>query len=127
LILVSLALWITTTTSAHAQRDLTDIIAFRPIDASIGGDGAPYVSDWYNPIIQHGEVDFRDKRRDRPRGRIWRISAKQGSLSQPPAYETLEIPALLDLLLQSDLSARQFARLELKTRDAAETLAALNP
>ncbi|MDB4572800.1 hypothetical protein N9Z92_02730, partial [Akkermansiaceae bacterium] len=32
--------------------------AFRPIDVKMGPDGALYIADWYNPIIQHGEVDF---------------------------------------------------------------------
>jgi len=42
----------------------------------MGPDGAIYIADWYNPIIQHGEVDFRDPRRDLTRGRIWRVTAK---------------------------------------------------
>ena len=35
-----------------------------PYGAVIGPDGALYVADWSNPIIQHGDVDFRDPRRD---------------------------------------------------------------
>ena len=50
--------------------------AFRPIDVKMGPDGALYIADWYNPIIQHGEVDFRDPRRDKTHGRIWRVTAK---------------------------------------------------
>ena len=50
--------------------------AFRPIDVKMGPDGALYIADWYNPIIQHGEVDFRDPRRDHTHGRIWRVTAK---------------------------------------------------
>ena len=42
----------------------------------MGPDGAIYIADWYNPIIQHGEVDFRDPRRDVTHGRIWRVTAK---------------------------------------------------
>jgi hypothetical protein len=38
-------------------------VTFRPIDVKMGPDGAIYIADWYNPIIQHGEVDFRDERR----------------------------------------------------------------
>ena len=45
-------------------------VAFRPIDVKMGPDGAIYIADWYNPIIQHGEVDFRDPRRDHTHGRI---------------------------------------------------------
>ena len=54
----------------------TDDASFRPIDVKLGPDGALYVADWSNPIINHGEVDFRDPRRDRHSGRIWRISKK---------------------------------------------------
>ena len=51
-------------------------VTFRPIDLRFGPDGALYVADWSNPIIQHGEVDFRDPRRDKEHGRIWRVTAK---------------------------------------------------
>ncbi|RMG41707.1 MAG: sorbosone dehydrogenase [Planctomycetota bacterium] len=59
------------------QSDLvwTDHVAFRPVDVKMGPDGALYIADWYNPIIQHGEVDFRDPRRDHEHGRIWRLTA----------------------------------------------------
>jgi glucose/arabinose dehydrogenase/lysophospholipase L1-like esterase len=56
----------------------TTNITFRPIDVKLGPDGALYIADWSNPIIQHGEVDFRDPRRDREHGRIWRVSYKGG-------------------------------------------------
>lgn len=58
--------------------------AFRPVDAKIGPDGALYIVDWCNPIINHGEVDFRDPRRDKRHGRIWRVTAKGRPLVQPP-------------------------------------------
>ena len=29
----------------------------------MGPDGAIDIADWYNPIIQHGEVGFRDQHR----------------------------------------------------------------
>jgi putative heme-binding domain-containing protein len=53
-------------------------VTFRPIDVKMGPDGALYIADWSNPIIQHGEVDFRDPRRDREHGRIWRVGYKGG-------------------------------------------------
>ncbi len=44
----------------QAELIKTQHMAFRPIDVKMGPDGAIYIADWYNPIIQHGEVDFRD-------------------------------------------------------------------
>lgn len=82
-------------------------VAFRPVDISQGPDGAVYIADWYNPIIQHGEVDFRDERRDRVHGRIWRISRT--------SKEALPLPSL-------DTPQQQFAALESPeawTRDMA--------
>ncbi len=38
----------------------TNHVPFRPIDVKMGPDGAIYIADWYNPIIQHGEVDYDD-------------------------------------------------------------------
>ncbi|MBA3315442.1 MAG: sorbosone dehydrogenase [Planctomycetaceae bacterium] len=79
--------------SGYVARQLNDLVwtdhvAFRPIDVSMGPDGAIYVVDWYNPIIQHGEVDFRDPRRDKIHGRIWRVSAKgTPSLKKPQLTE----------------------------------------
>ena len=62
-------------------------VAFRPVDISQGPDGAIYIGDWYNPIIQHGEVDFRDPRRDHEHGRIWRITAKGRPFDQRTALD----------------------------------------
>jgi putative heme-binding domain-containing protein len=46
---------------------------FRPVDLSLGPDGAIYVADFYNRIIGHYEVPLTHPGRDRERGRIWRI------------------------------------------------------
>ena len=50
--------------------------SYRPVDVDEGPDGALYLTDWSNPIIQHGEVDFHDKRRDHDHGRILRLLPK---------------------------------------------------
>jgi putative heme-binding domain-containing protein len=67
--------------SGYVTREMPDIartaeLAFRPIDVRLGPDGALYIADWTNPVINHGEVDFRDPRRDHVHGRIWRVAPK---------------------------------------------------
>jgi len=46
---------------------------FRPVDLAHGPDGGLYIADFYNCIIGHYEVDLKHPRRDRERGRIWRV------------------------------------------------------
>jgi len=90
--------------SAYVTREMPDVMrstdsSFRPLDAKLGPDGALYLADWSNPIIQHGEVDFRDVRRDKTHGRIWRITAKGRALLPRRDFTQLENPVLLDTLL----------------------------
>ncbi len=104
----------------------TEHVAFRPIDVKMGPDGAIYVADWYNPIIQHGEVDFRDPRRDTSHGRIWRITAKGKQPLVPPKYDQLKEGSLCELLRDSALWVRQFARMELARRQRSKRESALD-
>ena len=101
-------------------------VAFRPIDVKMGPDGAIYVADWYNPIIQHGEVDFRDDRRDHVHGRIWRITAKNRPLLENPNFEQLSVVELVNLLEVPENWVRLHAKLELKTRKTSEVVAAVH-
>jgi len=87
--------------AAREQVELikTDHVAFRPVDVKMGPDGAIYIADWYNPIIQHGEVDFRDPRRDHAHGHIWRMTAVGRPLVDRPNLveaSTRELFAALD-------------------------------
>ena len=94
----------------------TQRVSFRPIDAAMGPDGALYIADWYNPIIQHGEVDFRDERRDRTHGRVWRVSFPENDLDPWPDFAAQNVNSLLELLRDPALPVRQFAREELWKR-----------
>jgi putative heme-binding domain-containing protein len=97
--------------------------AFRPIDVKMGPDGAIYVADWYNPIIQHGEVDFRDPRRDRKHGRIWRISYKGRPAVAKRNYAETSSEQLIEWLEASEEWVRQWSRQELKNRPADRIIA----
>ncbi len=100
--------------------------SFRPVDVKMGPDGALYVADWYSPIIQHGEVDFRDERRDHQHGRIWRITAKNRPLLKKPNYRESSIPELLDFLKADENWVRLLAKQTLKTRASSQVLSALD-
>ncbi|MDB5312555.1 MAG: sorbosone dehydrogenase [Gemmataceae bacterium] len=107
--------------STYASREQVEVIksdhpAFRPIDVKMGPDGALYIADWYNPIIQHGEVDFRDPRRDKTHGRIWRVTAKGRPLVARPKLVDATVPELLDRLKDPEDWTRQQAKRVLKER-----------
>ena len=93
----------------------------------MGPDGAIYIADWYNPIIQHGEVDFRDPRRDVTHGRIWRITAKGRPLVPRP--QLVNAKTTEDCSMRSKEPedwTRQQARMTLKERGAKAVLPALH-
>ncbi|MEK6235944.1 MAG: HEAT repeat domain-containing protein, partial [Planctomycetales bacterium] len=113
--------------AAKQQPDLirSTHVAFRPIDVKMGPDGAIYIADWYNPIIQHGEVDFRDERRDKVHGRIWRVTAKGRPLAPRPKLVGASVPSLLEQLKSSEPWTRRFAKRVLQERNAADVLPSL--
>jgi len=98
---------------------------FRPIDVKMGPDGALYILDWYNIIIQHNQVDFHDPRRDHTHGRIWRITAKDRPLVPRPQLVDATIPQLLDHLKDPEDWTRVQAKRVLSQRDPNEVAAEL--
>ncbi len=116
--------------SGYSSQQLEDVVrsthgSFRPIDARMGPDGALYLADWFNPIIQHGEVDFHDERRDREHGRVWRITAAGRPLSPLLDYAKLSIDELVSELKASEEWIRTEAKQELKRRDHKAVFGAL--
>ncbi len=71
---------------------------FRPVDIKMGPDGAVYITDWYNFLIGHMQHSFRDPRRDREHGRIWRITYAGRPLVPKPKLRGVPLPELLDHL-----------------------------
>lgn len=107
--------------SGYRSQQLPDLMSsthgsFRPVDVNIGPDGAIYLADWFNPIIQHGEVDFRDERRDQVHGRIWRVTMKDRKPTPVVNLQKLENNPLLEQLLSPDQSLRYWAKQEIKSR-----------
>lgn len=89
---------------------------FRPVDCKIGPDGAVYVADWYNSIINHAQHDFRDPRRDHEHGRIWRITYKDRPLVEKPELVDVSVESLVSRLSNPEAWTRHHARKELSER-----------
>lgn len=100
--------------------------SFRPVDIRQGPDGAIYVADWYNPIINHYQVSLRHPDRDYTRGRIWRLAAKGREAMKRPDLAKMEIPELIEQLRNPERWPREQARRRLsdhpETEDAVKFL-----
>ncbi|MCU0702986.1 MAG: c-type cytochrome [Fimbriiglobus sp.] len=99
---------------------------FRPVDLKLGPDGALYVSDFYNKIIGHYEVDLKHPGRDKDRGRVWRI-VYTGKKDQPglPAlgfqrkdWTQASANELLDAFGHANTTVRLMAANEAATRSS---------
>lgn len=94
---------------------------FHPVDIQIGPDGALYIADFYNSIIGHYEVDLKHPRRDRHRGRVWRVVWKglDGKTATPgPELQlaALSTDKLFDRLNDPNLVIRTIVTNELTQR-----------
>lgn len=98
---------------------------FRPVDLKFGPDGALYVVDWYDPIIQHGEQNFRDPSRDLTKGRIWRISYKGKAPLETLDLTQMSVGELLDQLKVYEDRERYRARVQLREFSWEEVAPAL--
>ena len=91
-----------------------------PVMSEIGPDGALWVLDWYNLIIQHnpvpegfvaGEGDaYETPLRDRQHGRIYRIVHKEATPSEPMALSKDDPNGLIAALSHSNMFWRQTAQ-----------------
>jgi putative heme-binding domain-containing protein len=92
-------------------------LSFIPVDLRYGPRGAMYICDWYNPIKGHSQYSLRDSRRDRKSGRIWRITAVDRPLMDPPRIAGASTEELLKLLERREYRYRYWAKRELREKD----------
>ena len=100
--------------------------SFRPVDIKMGPDGAVYIVDWYNAIIDHGEVDFHHPQRDKSHGRIWRLTAKGRPLVSQPKIHGAPVAELLEHLKAPEEYTRMQTKRELTGHDANDVLRQLD-
>ncbi|MDZ4781159.1 MAG: PVC-type heme-binding CxxCH protein [Planctomycetia bacterium] len=98
---------------------------FRPVDVQVGPDGALYIADFYNCIIGHYEVPLTHPRRDRFRGRIWRVVYKGTDGQSPVPRSVPDLPRasndeLVALLADPNLWVRCQATEQLVSRKLDE-------
>ena len=98
--------------------------AFRPVDVSVGPDGALYACDWFNAVIGHYQASYADPRRDRSHGRIWRLTAKGGATVKQPDLVAMSEGQLFAQLGSPERWTRYQARRLLFYRPSAKVVAA---
>lgn len=117
--------------AGFTSEELGDLLAsagneFRPVETRVGPDGAIYVCDWLNPVIGHYQASYRDPRRDRSHGRIWRLTAKDRPLSQWEPLGALGIDTLLEKLRSPERWERDMAKQALYRRPKSGVITALD-
>lgn len=103
---------------------VADHPSFRPVDIRLGPDGAIYIADWFNPVINHYQVSLRHPHRDYKHGRIWRLTAKNRPLQSGARFESKSPEDLIKNLDSSDRWTRHQARRLLFESEPARTISA---
>lgn len=97
---------------------------FRPVNIKLGPDGALYIADFYNAIIGHYEVPLNHPKRDKHRGRIWRITYK-GDKNEKIDLSQANVDQLIAALDLDNLTTRMTATDQLTDRLGSSSVDAL--
>lgn len=97
---------------------------FRPADLEFGPEGALYVLDWHNPVLNHGHASARDPLLDHKHGRIYRVTYPARPLVTPAKIAGASLAELLENLRLPEARTRYRTRRELRGRDVEEVAVA---
>jgi putative membrane-bound dehydrogenase-like protein len=129
--------WLVPHGSGFVARDGWNILASddawtAPIMAEVGPDGALWVIDWYNYIVQHNPTPsgfqtgkggaYLTPLRDKTRGRIYRIVYKGAKPGRKPELDRADARALVAALGHENLWWRQTAQRLLVERGQKDVL-----
>jgi putative heme-binding domain-containing protein len=79
---------------------------FRPVDIELAPDGSLYIADFYNCIIGHYEVPLDHPKRDKTRGRLWRVVHTAAPARPMPDLYKASPEELVKLLDDETLTVR---------------------
>jgi uncharacterized protein len=112
-----------------------------PVDAKVGPDGAVWILDWYNFIVQHNPTPtlerggfpgtngkgnaYENPLRDKSHGRIWRVVSRQAKEYEPLALSKERSGDLVDALSNDNMFWRTTAQRLLVERGKLDVLQAL--
>lgn len=111
--------------SGFRERDGWNTVAsndewFAPVEAKVGPDGALWIADWYNFIVQHNPTPpgfvngpgnaHVNPLRDRTHGRIYRLTYDRGPAAQPLRLSPDQPAKLLAALSNDNLFWRMTAQ-----------------
>ena len=118
--------------SSLAGTELPDFVTcedrwFRPVEIKLSPDGALYIADFYDCIIGYYEVPLSHPRRDKTRGRIWRVvyrgdDADSHTLRKIHDLTTLTLKQLWTRLADPNLAVRLPATHEIADRFGARAV-----
>jgi putative membrane-bound dehydrogenase-like protein len=129
--------WTVPQGSGFVARDGWNILASddewtAPIMAEVGPDGALWVIDWYNYIVQHNPTPsgfttgkgaaYETPLRDKTHGRIYRIVPKGMKVPPPPRLDRADAKELVATLANDNLWWRQTAQRLLVERGKSDVL-----
>lgn len=127
--------------STYVARDGFNLLAStdpwtRPIEAIVGPDGAVWMIDWYNRIIQHNPTPpgyktgtgnaYETPGRDKSHGRIYRIVARGTGHEAPPRLDQATPDQLVQALEHPNQWWRLMAQQWLVAKRMTEATAALD-
>jgi putative membrane-bound dehydrogenase-like protein len=109
-----------------------------PVDAKVGPDGAVWVLDWYNFIIQHNPTPtperggfegvngkgnaYENPLRDKSHGRVWRVVSRQAKAVKPLSLRKDDHNQLIETLTNDNQLSRLTAQRLLVERGDLDVL-----